>query len=223
MNRVEFEEHHSRTWDYVARVGKVWEAIAEEQQAIIDGKGYRFLGYSSHQAYWNGEFAEKTGWGFTTIEAWLQARRIKAETPPRFESGYEPTGPTQWRQIRSIESEDRPEFLARYEEEFKPRVQGMANQFREAVKEYKGEPVGVVDRLQEQGVEIADYPSGPTPEERAYTAASQLLSVAMDVTPEAAADSVSPGLAETVAKRYEALVPWTRRFVAQLHLRAGGR
>lgn len=81
---------------------------------------------------------------------------------------------------------------------------------------------GVTAQMEERDVEIPEYPAGPTPEERAYTAASELLSAAMDVTPEAAADSISPGLAETVAKRYEALIPWTRRFVAQLHLRSGG-
>lgn len=93
---------------------------------------------------------------------------------------------------------------------------------KESIREYK---TGVIERLEDEDIEVAEYPQGATPEERAYRAASELLSVAMDVTPEAAADSISPGLAETVAKRYEILIPWTRRFVAQLHLRSprGGR
>lgn len=228
MAQEEFEQHHSRTWDYVARVGKIWEAIAGEQQAIVDGRGYRYLGYASHEDYWNGEFAERSGWTYRAIKNWLSGRRVKLATvSTESRAGlYEDLGPTQWTHLQPLTPIQRSEFLDQYESTIKPKLQeeGVNTRvFQEAVKEFRGErKTGVIEQMHEEGVPILDYPAGPTPEEEAYNAASQLLSVAMDVTPEAAADSVSPGLAQTTAQRYEALIPWTRRFVAQLYLRANG-
>lgn len=157
MSKEEFEQRHTRTWDYVARVGKIWEEIAEEQQAIVDGKGYQHIRYDSHLAYWNGEFAEKTGWSFSAITAWMEARRIKLQTPERARPAYQPTGPDQWRRIRSLEPEERKEFLETYADDLKPK--GSRYPLREAVKEFKGDRSPVVrDVLKPE--DMADIPSG---------------------------------------------------------------
>jgi hypothetical protein len=79
---------------------------------------------------------------------------------------------------------------------------------------------GVIEQLAGQGAVMPEYPSGPTPEERAATAVSDLARIASDVTPEAAADSMTPGMAETTARRQEFLVAWMRRHIGHLHLRA---
>jgi ParB-like chromosome segregation protein Spo0J len=79
---------------------------------------------------------------------------------------------------------------------------------------------GVIEQLEDQGVEMAPYPSGPTAEERAASAVSALARIASDVTPEAAADSMTPGMAETTVRRQEFLLGWMRRYIGHLHLRA---
>lgn len=221
MTQEEFEQHHALTQEYVARVGRVWEAIAEEQQAIIDGKGYRYLGYQSWRAYWMGQFQGKTGWSHITVAGWLKAKRIK-DTTEVVRDSWAPTGPEQWKNLMALDTpEERADFLQEY-----PRLQAVQDSkqpFREAVKEFKAKrELGVIERMHEEDVVVPPYPSGPTPAEHAYKAASQLLSMAMDVMPETAADSISPGLAQTIARDYDVLVPWVRRFVAQLHIRASG-
>lgn len=219
MTREEFEQHHARTWDYVARVGKIWEGIAGEQQAVIDGKGYRHLGYSSWTAYWDGEFKESTGWAHGTVEMWMVARRVKVATPNPVHKVIE-SAPAKWADLGVIEEpERRQEFLERYEE-FRP--EGSRHPFREAIKEFRGER-GAVEQLEEQGVVIPPYPDGPTPEQRAYDAVSRLRSVALDIQPENAARSIGhAGVARGVVQDYEFLIPWIRRFVGELKLYGEG-
>lgn len=141
MDREEFEERHSRTGQYIARVGKIWEHVAEEQQSIIDGKGYTHLGYATWAEYWNNEWKEASGWAPQTVKNWMMARRTKLETPSTGDGKYEPQSVEQWKDLTSIqELEQRNEFLERYEEEFKPQIPtGMRAPFREAIKEFKGE------------------------------------------------------------------------------------
>jgi hypothetical protein len=219
----EFQQHHTRTWDYVARIGKVWEAIAEEQQAIIDGKGYRHLGYSSHKEYWNTEFAKMTGWAWSTLDSWLVASRTKRATPIAVDRDLTPA---RWNDLGGIKDPaERVEFLERYETELKPKLkeEGVdSHVFREAIKEFKGER-GVIDHIEEEGVVVPPYPSGPSPAQRAYDNVSRLRSVAMDVQPEDAARSIGhSGVAAGVASDYEFLIPWVRRFVAELKLYGEG-
>lgn len=223
MTEGQFRHHHALTWEYVARVNKVWEAIAEEQQAIVDGKGYQHLGYASHKAYWDSEFAERTGWKHRAIRQWMQARRIKMNTPAARARHFETTGPRDWAHLGKLEPKDRVEILENYDAYRPTDWAGKQSGMEHAIKAYQAQrDLGVIEHMEAAGVEVPPYPSGLTAEEHAYNAVSQLLTVAMDVTPEAAADSISPGLAQTVAPQYEALVPWIRRFTAQLHLRASG-
>lgn len=163
MDREEFEQHHSRTWDYVARVGKIWEGVAEEQQAIIAGRGYRLMGYSSHKEYWTAEFAEKSGWSFGTIDNWLKAYRVKRSTPNVDVGVPQPSGATAWYDMHQIDPDQRSDFLAKYEEEIKPRLRDEGldgiRAFRAGIKDYKGEREPVVrDVLKPE--DMADLPSG---------------------------------------------------------------
>lgn len=156
MSKEEFEQHHARTWNYVARVGKIWEGIAEEQQAIINGKGYTHLNYTSWQAYWDGEFLDETGWKSRAVEGWMYARRVKLQTPSTPGRAFEPSGAKHWEQLGSIKDPDqRLEFLENYAE-YKPSEVGISHPFREAIKEFKGERVR--DVLKPEDME--DIPSG---------------------------------------------------------------
>lgn len=143
MNRDEFEERHARTGQWIARVGKIWEAVAEEQQAIIDGKGYLYMGYSSWKDYWTKEWEGASGWTARTIEIWMQARRNKLSTPNVAGYGYEPESPEQWRNLgRIADPEERIEFLGRYESEIRPQLkkEGASSQiFREGVNRFLNE------------------------------------------------------------------------------------
>lgn len=138
MSATDFDERHYRTGQCIARVGKLWEQVAEEQQAIIDGQGYKHMNYDSWKEYWDTEWKEASGWTWKTIEHWMQARRIQSETPTPGTGGYTPRGADQWRELAPLAPEERTEFLNRYEE-FKPTVTGGGHPFRAAIKEFKGE------------------------------------------------------------------------------------
>lgn len=148
MTRDEFEERHSRTGFHIARVGKIWEAVAEEQQAIINGKGYRYLDYQTWADYWDNEWQEPSGWSHATISNWIKARNIKQETYNALGADTQlriATSPEHWRNLGSIaDPEKRGEFLNRYEGEIKPalKAQGVSSQiFREGVNRFlDGDP-----------------------------------------------------------------------------------
>lgn len=94
MLQTEFEECHFRTGQHIARVGKLWEAIAEEQQAIIQGKGYTHLGYGTWVEYWNTEWKESSGWAAQTVSNWIKARNVKLGTPLGDVAQRQPSGAT---------------------------------------------------------------------------------------------------------------------------------
>lgn len=218
MNRVEFEEHHSRTWDYVARVGKIWEGIAEEQQAIRDGEGYKHLGYGTWDEYWSGQFGERTGWSSDTVLNWMRARKVKLSTPNVDVHVPLPTGPTAWTHLNRIEPEKRADFLKEYDEEIKPRLteEGFdgIRAFREGIKDFKGERT-VKDILGDGWDEDLPQP-GLKPEQKVPTQLGSFHTFVYRLNPEAVVDAVqemqtSPDLSGEI-KTVDSLLAWLESY-----------
>lgn len=203
-----------------------WREFTEQMREIKRTEAYKEKGYRYFQPYYKEVWEDRVGRTWYTVETAFSALRALEEFEDAAGQGrdLDPPSMTAARVLRRELSEPGLRVEAWHHHLDSGRVMGHNREgLRESIAEYKGEhQPGVIDRMRERGTLVPAYPTGPTPEEEAYNAASQLLSVAMDVTPEAAADSISPGLAQTTAQRYEALIPWTRRFVAQLHFRAGG-
>lgn len=172
MTREDFESRHAETGQLIARVGKIWEQVAERQQAIINGKGYLYIGYSTWAEYWSKEWQEASGWSPQTVSHWIAARNIKIETYNAFapegkmpgigDSGRDPLqGWKNWKQLGEIKDpKDRADFLNRYDDEIKPELKSDgvgANVFGEAVKEYKsGRFDGVTERHKEREKEMGE-------------------------------------------------------------------
>lgn len=233
MSKEAFEQHHARTWDYVARVGKVWEGIAEEQQTIIDGRGYRHLNYASHEAYWSAEFQENTGWSPTTIRNWMSARRSKLETqacmPKHPDPGlHTPSGAWEWREIKSIpDPEDRVKFLTEYAD-LKPRLsdEGVPpnRQIREAIKEFRGDRVrDVLSPPDMQGLPETKL----TEEENWVFEAQKISSAIRRLSPEnvaaEASNISSPEELAGYASTAEQIADWFTRYATELRERAEHR
>lgn len=200
MTREEFEEHHVATGNYIARVGKIWEDVAGEQQAIVDGKGYRHLGYSSWVWYWDGEFAAESGWTPEAVRNWLKAKRVKDSTPLGADAQWEPSGPEQWRDLSQIKDpQERAEFIERYDE-FRPAA-GTQRAFREAVKDFKGEPT-VKEALSPE--DMADIPSGEFDRfENWASESSKIVASLRRMQPEEVADACERLYADKLARHVD--------------------
>lgn len=189
MDRNEFEEHHARTGQWIARVGKIWEAVAEEQQAIIDGAGYKYLDYGSWSAYWTSEWEEASGWTYHTVRTWLKAKKVKDSMSRP--THWEPESAYQWGVLSRIPGEDRPEFLDRYKTELEPKIKSEGETrhvFQEAVKEFKGEREPTVRETLSPG-QMADLPSPRLNEAEKWVYQTGKISAALrTLDPEEVAD-----------------------------------
>lgn len=220
-----FEE---RAHNALIKAESGWREFTEQMREIKRTESYKEAGYQYFAPYYRERWEERTGRTLQTVKTYFAGLASLEEIESAI--GGDPDLPQmpgihESRILRTAFPDPAERISAWLHHLDSDRPDGGDREgLRNSIAEYKGESkTGVVERMHKEDVLVPDYPTGPTPEEEAYNAASQLLSVAMDVTPEAAADSVSPGLAQTTAQRYEALIPWTRRFVAQLHLRAGRR
>lgn len=172
MSREEFDTRHTRTGQHIARVEKVWEQIAEEQQVIIDGKGYLYMGYAAWSEYWDAEWKKASGWTWGTVEGWLKARRIKLGVEASGgTAGYVPTGADQWKELAGLEPEERTEFLEQYPE-IKPTVSGGGHPFREAIKQFKGERQPAVRNVLSES-DVKEIPSSELSEEEDWAFRTQ--------------------------------------------------
>lgn len=211
----------------LVRVEGGWREFAATMRQIKGTGSYKEKGYKHFGSYYRDVWEERAGRTWETTKTSLRTLRAIEE----FEAAAIEV--PELRQMPQGESSrlllnafaDPAERVKAWEHHLKsgrPMGAGHAGLQKSIAEKKAGREPGVIEQMHEDGVPLTAYPTGPTPEEQAYNAASQLLSLAMDVTPEAAADSISPGLAQTTAPRYGVLVPWVRRFVAQLQLRASG-